>query len=231
MYIDAETRDFLRVLLTRGMQVDISGHTIKHTHNKVDDAAPLPPIKFHFCTSQHRPEGRLLQADVEMIGRLCWRYARQKRLHIPAFASVPRVGDEIVKAIIKAAHKDNVLLPRLSFSKYAEDGVSYIGPLTRNADYATGQSVWLGDDLVHKGLSKRRTIVRAHEAGYIVNGMLVFLDYGQGAREYFTNIGVQFHAVLELRPLLYFGKKESILPDQTYRAILKYLDATRGAAA
>ena len=88
MYIDTETRDFFRVLLTRGMQVDLGGYSIKHTHNKVDDLAPRPPVKFHLCTSQSRPEGRLVQTEIDMIGRLCWRYARQKRLHMPAFASV-----------------------------------------------------------------------------------------------------------------------------------------------
>ena len=84
---------------------------------------------------------------------------------------------------------------------------------------------------MHKGLSKKRTIARAHEAGYSVTGMLVFMDYGQGAREYFTSIGVEFHAVVELRPLLHFARKEDMIPNSTYRLILEYLDATRGAAA
>ena len=78
MYIDTETRDFLRILLTRGMQVDLGGSSITHTHNKVDDSRPRPPLKFHLCTSESRPEGRLLQAEIDTIGRLCWRYARQK---------------------------------------------------------------------------------------------------------------------------------------------------------
>ena len=155
----------------------------------------------------------------------------KNQLHLPALASVPRVGDEIVQAIVKAARRERIMIPRLSFSKYTENGVSYIGPLASNEDYATGQPIWLGDDLVHKGLSKRRTIEQAKEAGYSVVGMLVFLDYGQGAREYFTSFGIEFHAVVKLRPLLHFGKKEGIIPYSTYRPIMAYLDATRGAAA
>lgn len=231
MYIDTELRDFLRVLLTRGMQVDLTGKSIHHTHNRIDETAPRPPMKFHLCTPESRPEGRLTQADVDMIGKLCWRYVRQKGLHIPALASVPRVGDEIAKAIQKAARNTGVLIPRLTFSKYTENGVGYIGPLVSNVDYATGQAVWLADDLVHKVLSKKRTMERAQEANYIVRGLLVFMDYGQGAREYFTSMGIAFHAVVELRPLLYFGKKESIIPDATYRPILEYLNRTRRAAA
>lgn len=227
MYIDTEMRDFLRVLLTRGMQVDLTGKSIHHTHNKIDLTAPRPPMKFHLCTPESRPEGRLTQADVDMIGRLCWRYVRRKGLHIPALASVPRVGDEIAKAIQKVARNNGVLFPLLTFSKYTENGVGLIGPLVSNEDYATGQPVWLADDLVHKGLSKKRTMDRVQEANYVVTGLLVFMDYGQGAREYFTSMGIEFHTVVELRPLLYFGKKESLIHDSLYRPILEYLNATR----
>jgi len=185
-------------------------------------------MKFHLCTSANRPEGRLLQKDVNTIGELCWLFIQAKKLKISALASVPRVGDEIAKAIQRAAKKDGVKLPRLQFSKYTENGVSYIGPLVDNDGYTAGQAVWLVDDLVHKGLSKQRMIVRVKEAGYTIAGSLVFMDYNQGARQYFAKEGVGLRSAITLRSVLREGRKLGLVEGPTYRAMIEYLTKTRG---
>ncbi len=210
------------------MQVDLTGNSIHHTHTKVDSSAPRPPMKFHLCTSANRPEGRLLQKDVNTIGELCWLFIQAKKLKIGALASVPRVGDEIAKALQRAAKKDGVKLPRLQFSKYMENGVSYIGPLVDNDGYKAGQAVWLVDDLVHKGLSKQRMIARVKDAGYKVAGILVFMDYNQGARQYFAKEGVGLRAVVMLRSALREGRKLGLIDGPVYRTMLEYLTKTRG---
>lgn len=229
MYRD-DLRKFIPTLVTRGMQLDLTGTRIHHTHTKIDPAVSRPPMKFHLCTSESRPEGRLTQGDINMIGRLCWEYVKCEDLNIPAIASVPRVGDAIAKAFLKAARRDGVNLPWLRFSKYEEGGVSYIGPLVDNDGYTTNQPVWLLDDLVHKSLSKQRMMVRVQEAGYRVAGILVFMDYGQGAWNYFHKLGIPLHRVVMLRNLLLWGNHDGDINDAAYKAMLSYLDSTRGAA-
>lgn len=225
MYTEA-LNAFIPMLIKRGLQYDPSGR-LHHTHTKVDDTAPRPPMKFHLCTKEMRPEGRLTQADVDTIGFLMWQYAKEKKLEIGAIASVPRVGDEIAKAFLRAAEADGFSCPRLSFPKIEEGGISVIGPLTDDAGYPRGKPVWIFDDVVHRWKSKERMIERTHEADYIVAGVFVFLDYGQGAAQYFESIGVPFHAMLQLCHALRVGKHHGDITLEAFERMIGYLIQTQ----
>lgn len=222
--------ELMRAIIVRGMQIDLTGTSIHHTHTKIDSSAVRPPMKLHFCTSALRADARMTQEDVVAIGDLCWQYIQDEKLPVHGLASVPRVGDEIAKALQKSAARSGVTVPRLSFTKIDREGVSYIGPLIENEGYQPGLPVWIIDDLVQKGLSKQRMIARIREAGYIVAGILVFMDYGQGAKEYFEKQGVELRSVTTLPVVLEEGLREGLLEKKTYLAIHEYLAKTKGAA-
>ncbi|MFZ2887280.1 MAG: hypothetical protein WA021_05675 [Minisyncoccia bacterium] len=212
----------------RALQIDATGTQIHHTHTKVDASEPRPPMKYHLCTPQLRPEGRMTQADIDAIGDLMWKFAKLTNLPIKAIACVPRVGDELAKAFLRASQKDGVTLPKLLFSKYMENDVSLIGPLQDNDGYEPSQEVWLFDDVVHRSLSKQRTKARAVEAGYRVRGIFVFMDYDQGAQEHFREQGIDLQRVITIRYALQCAINDNEITAREYRACMSYLDKTRG---
>lgn len=223
-------RRFMRILVTDGLQIDLTGSLISHKHTEIDRSAAPPPMKLNLCREELRPEGRLLPGDILEMGHIMWLDAKQHGFHedIRALASIPRVGDEIAQALRLAAANDGYAVPIVQFEK-VEKGPHFF-KVQNETLCPHHYPLKIIDDLTHKSLSKQRMIRAVRQAGYETNGVFVFLDYGQGARELITSMNIPFHAVLELRDLLRFGYDEGILPTHTYDVLMNYLETTRGAA-
>jgi orotate phosphoribosyltransferase len=164
------------------------------------------------------------QKHIDAIGRFMLRRAKNMGLDIKAIASVPRVGNAIAESFVLAKMVDGVTLPWLKFSKH-DDGT--IGPVAHDAGYPRGEPVWLIDDVVHGGISKMRMLEQVWTGGWRVAGILVFLDYDQGARKDFDWLGIPLVAVTTVRRVIQYGRDDGVLSQERYIEIRRYLDATR----
>jgi len=215
---------FLADVVERGLHFQRDGFV--HTHNKLDTTAPKPPMKFFLCTPELRPEARMTPDDIVQMGEFCWRYIKKHRLNVPAIAGIPRVGDEIARAIQQAAERDDINLPRLAFEKN-DDGT--IGRLIRSDGYTKGQPIWLVDDLTQFGISKERGIEASQKAKFPVRGILTFLDYGM-AQAHFRKLNIEHHSVATVRKTLSVGLNQGGITQKNFDEMGAYLTQSQRAA-
>ncbi len=222
MTIQRELNDFLAdVIATRGLQFDEGG--IRHTHNKVDLSAPVPPFKFNLCTARMRPEGRLSDDDMDRMAAFIGHGLLKTKPRPEAIAGIPHVGDCIARRVQNYLRREGCYLPRLRLAK-REAGFVIID----NANYKSGP-VCVIDDLIHMGFSKRRFMATLEANGYQVSDCWVFLTYEQGGEEYFDKLGTAVHAVSTVRSTLNLGYDVGSITHHQYRLAMRYLEGTRTA--
>jgi orotate phosphoribosyltransferase len=222
MTIQQELNDFLAdVIATRGLQFDEDG--IRHTHNKADPSAPVPPFKFNLCTPALRQEGRLSDADMDRMAGFIGHGLLKTRPLPGAIAGIPNVGADIAQRVEMYLRREGCYLPRLRLAK-REPGFDIVD----NANYKSGP-VCIIDDLIHRGLSKRRFMAALEAAGYTVTDCWVFLTYEQGGEEYFDKLGTAVHAVSTVRSTLWLGHDVGHITHYQYRLAMQYLEGTRTA--
>lgn len=69
-------------------------------------------------------------------------------------------------------------------------------------EYRPGEVALLVDDLITRGTAKREALQPLHQAGLIVNDVLVVIDREQGGREELAQHGIRLHAVFTLSQML-----------------------------
>ncbi len=229
-YRQEELDDYLLgTVIPRGLFFDTE-NGFAHTHNKVDSSALRPPFKFHLCTPLLRPDARMTGHDMLGMGRFLSVALLNHRPMPAAFVGVPRVGEAITSSLQIELQREGAYIPMPRLTKYKKDGVEYIGEVADRAGYAQGP-VWLIDDLIHKGLSKSRSVEQLASSDYTVTHINVFLDYGQGASEYFRGKGIAVHAVTTVPYVLELGYRRGKIGNAEYAAATKYLAATKNTAA
>lgn len=223
MSIQQELDEFLAgAVARRGLQFDPGG--IAHTHNKADPAAPLPPFKFNLCTSVLRAEGRLTEDDMDQMAALICHGIIRTKPRPQAIVGIPNVGADIAHRVELCLRREGLYLPRLRLSKQ-DGGFSIVD----DAGYKSGELCAI-DDLIHKGLSKRRCLAAFESAGYQVTDCWVFLTYEQGGEEYFDKLGTAVHAISTVRRTLELGKYTGVISGPNYQAAMDYLTQTSTAA-
>ena len=223
MSIQQELNDFLAdVIAKRGLRFKQGG--IAHTHNKVDGTEPLPPFKFDLCMSALRPEGRLTEGDMDQMAAFISHGILRTKPRPQAIVGIPNVGADIARRVELCLRREGFYLPRLRLSKQ-DGGFSIVD----NAGYKSGELCAI-DDLIHKGLSKRRCLAAFESAGYRVTDCWVFLTYEQGGEEYFDKLGTAVHAVSTVRQTLELGHEIGTIVHNQYHSAMRYLEQTRTAA-
>ena len=209
------------VIAKRGLQFDECG--IRHTHNKVDLSAPVPPFKFNLCTPAQRQEGRLTEADMDRVAEFIGHGLLKLRPLPGAIAGIPNVGADIAHRVEMYLRREGCYLPRMRLVK-RESGFVIVD----NANYKSGP-VCAIDDLIHMGLNKRRFMAALEAAGYQVTDCWVFLTYEQGGEEYFDKLGTAVHAVSTVRSTLELGHEVGSITHDRYHSAMRYLEGTRTA--
>lgn len=223
MSIQQELNSFLAdVIAKRGLQFDEDG--IRHTHNKVDLSAPVPPFKFNLCTAALRPEGRLTEGDMDQMAEYVCHGILRTKPRPQAIAGIPNVGADIARRVEMCLRREGCYMPRLRLSK--GDGTFSVAD---NSGYKSGPLCVI-DDLIHKGLSKRRCLAALEAADYMVTDCWVFLTYEQGGEEYFDKLGTAVHAVSTVRQTLELGHEVGTIIHNQYHLAMRYLEQTATAA-
>ena len=224
-----KTNLMLRAILERGIQVDPAG--IDHKHNEQIAGAPRSPIKLNLCTPELRAAGRLTEADMQLIAECMADYLQVQNLRPPAIAGIPRVGEKLAVLLQQVLQKQNIDVPLIRATKIDNaDGTRRIGPVTPNPDYLSGP-LWLIDDLVNWGYSKREAVARFTEAGYRVTDSLVAIDYAVGAGALLHGMGIRLHTLATLEQLLERATEEHSLDADIIAKTRAYLQASRTANA
>mgnify|MGYP003394056508 CR=1 FL=1 len=203
--IQQELDDFLSKVIAnanRGLRFEPGG--IPHTHNRADKAEPVPPFKFDLCTQELRPTGRLTDDDMDTMAAYIGHGLLRQMPRPDAIVGIPKVGAEFARRVEMYLRREGCYLPRLRLSKHND-----VFAVVDNAGYKSGP-VCVIDDLVHRGLSERRTLA--------------------ALEDYCDRLGTAVHAISTVRRALRLGHAAGTVAPGQYRLAMQYLEKTRAAA-
>ena len=92
--------------------------------------------------------------------------------------------------------------------------------------YESGEVALVVDDLITRGDSKLEAIAPLEAGGLIVRDVLVLVDREQGGREDLARRGYALHAVLRLTELLSALRRDGLIGQAQYDAVMDYLADT-----
>ena len=169
------------------------GFTFKH-HEK-DPAAPLSPIKFHLCTPNARPEGRLSPADVDTMANAMVDVVLKRDIRFRGIAGLPNAGYPIAKAMAAEAYERGIHdVEVLRLQKLTEGGRRLIGPITRRGSLLPHDTVLVVDDLVFAATTKEEGLEQVRRE-FHTPCVVVFFDYEVGAREALRKLNAELLCV------------------------------------
>ena len=226
MYNAAFLKGLMRAILERGIETSPDG--IDHKHHEGDPDAPRCPIKLNLCTADLRPKARMTKDDMLVLVQGLYGYIEHRRLQVPAIGGVPNVGERLALMLQEYARTEyGRYIPYVGATKIVHpDGRREIGPVIPSAEYPSGD-LWLIDDLMNWGKSKREACARYKEAGYRIIELLVVADYGICTSQVTLELGFGVHSLVSVESILFLGADEQKLTAKIIAGTRAYMAASR----
>ncbi len=201
--MDKKLASFLLHLKKIGaVQIAPLGEGFQFKHHEKEPDAPLAPIKFHLCTPDLRPEGKLSPADVAVLARFMVNEVFRRKIRFRGIAGLPNVGYPIAKAMAEYAYALGVHdVEILRLEKIVEGGKRFIGPIKNTGSLLPRDTVLVADDLVFAATTKEEGIEQVRvqfHAPYCI----VFFDYDVGAREVLKKLNAELLCVATIAQAL-----------------------------
>jgi uridine monophosphate synthetase len=211
---DAKTK--LAIKLLKAGAVEFGEFQLK-MHEKYPDA-PLSPI---YLNLRVPPKGNLTNEIVDEIGQLLWDVVLEKKRIFQVVAGLPKAGDPIAKAFVKAS-AGILASDRLIFLKKEETMAGRrILPAT-NGSFYHGETVIIIDDLITGADTKIEAVEALRLNGLITKDCLVLVDRQQGGKEELAKHGIQLHSVFTMSELLDIYIERGLINEETKKEVSEY---------
>ena len=216
------TQKFLRELYRIGaVKVDAQNGFRLALHDK-DPSAPLSPFYINLRMPENK-DGPLQPQHVESIATELMSLAARRHIDYDAIAGIPRAGTPFARRMVaisgKTEPKEYVSLRKTSATSRA------MRAKERTPGHADRgiRRVLIVDDLITKADTKLTAIKAIQDAGYLVAGIVVYLDREQGGVQELRKMQIPAYAVVRLTEMLDFYGAENLISAKDLRAINTYL--------
>lgn len=186
-------------------------------HQKFPDA-PKSPMKINL---REPPEGLLEKEDIEYLGEIFWQAACENNLFYDAVVGLPRAGEPLAEAFIKAAKADGYSIILLSLQKKETNGKRKILPGSIPNKFR-GKIILVIDDVAANGLTKIEAVRVLQIMGLTVDTCLILVDRQEGGEKLLFDIDVQLIASLKMDEMLEILVKKKIITNDLKQRIANY---------
>jgi len=184
-------------------------------HEKHPDA-PLSPI---FINLRKKPKGPLDQETIEIIGKALFEKACEAELDFDHIVGLPKAGEPLAKAFVKASGWDFSIL----FLEKEEkaDHRRRILPIV-HGNYNPGDVVLVIDDVITKADTKIEGILALKANSLKVKDCLVVVDREQSGRTQLSSIGVRLHALFTMSEILEIYVRRGYISEKVRNKVINY---------
>lgn len=170
--------------------------------------APLSPFYFNFRLLRSYP-----RAIADVASLLC---KASRSFQFDILGDIPTAATPIVTLMSQELDLPMITPRKEKKGHGAQNEI--------DGAFSSGQRVLLVDDLITSGASKEETLAKLRRNGLEGVGLLVILDRQQGGGTKVAEFGLEFKALIELRPLLEHFHTTGVIDDERYGRVLSYLD-------
>jgi len=180
--------------------------------------APKSPMKIDL---RNPPKGLLEEEDIEYLGEILWQTACENNLSYDAVVGLPRAGEPLAEAFIKAAKADDYFISLLHLQEKEVKGKRTILPGSISSEFRR-KIILVIDDVAANGLTKIEAVKALLSMGLTVNTCLILVDREEGAEELLSDIGVRLIPSLKMSKILEILVKKKIITNDLKQKIANY---------
>lgn len=167
--------------------------------------APRPPMKFHLRTPEVTTYGvgPLTEPVLNKLALLLWRELRwlvEVSPQLKFMAGIPNAGVSIAKAVQRLASDSGLVLELVNMRKVGQGNERQIDKVAP-PPYRHANLVLL-DDVISHGGSKAEAFSESEEAGWLVEALLVLIDWQLGGREAMERRGLRVVVVMNVQQVI-----------------------------
>ncbi|MCK5416394.1 hypothetical protein KAI92_03135 [Candidatus Parcubacteria bacterium] len=179
------------------------------------------PFSINLKKKVYHKEGLLEAKDFNLIAQCLFNFICNKHLLFNGIAAIPWTGEFITREIMDIASKLNNL--RLVFLNKIEMAQETLIVPVPNFSYFIGHKVLLINDSIIKGNMEIKAIDALLCVEQEIIGIVVFIDYKQGAKEKIGEIGYSVHSIFTINQLLDYYYKSGKIGKGEYIKCIDYL--------
>lgn len=212
------TKEEIAAMLYAIGAIQISETGFEFKIHEIFPDAPKSPMKINL---RKPPKGLLEEEDIEYLGRVLWETACENNLSYDAVVGLPKAGEPLAEAFVKAAEADGYSIALFYLQKKETDGKRKILPGSISSEY-NRKIVLIIDDVAANGLTKVETIRALQIMGLIVNDCLVLVDREEGAEGLLSIENVRLVPSLKMSEMLEILVKKKIITNDLKQRIANY---------
>ena len=186
-------------------------------HEKYPDA-PLSPIYLNLRMS---PKGNLTGEIIGKIGQVLWKNARGPEFLFQLVVGLPKAGDPLAEALIKAS--DGIVgYNQLIFLKKEETSTGRRILPEIDGEFIAGDGCLVVDDLITGADTKLEGVLVLRDNNLSVKDCLVLVDREQGGKEELKKHGIKLHSVFTMSELLNIYVEAGLINKEVKQEVIDY---------